>query len=131
MERCGEFAAANLQAESYLEREHNARWAALGVAHATSGITASVSLNSVLSIDVDRTYTRIECLTHGQRSNRLHNTAICPRHSESKRRQSARGDHKRQAPLDVGARKRWLVAEGVQEIEQGPTYLDGELYDLR
>ena len=27
---------------SYLEREHNARWAALGVAHATSGITASV-----------------------------------------------------------------------------------------
>ena len=29
-------------AESYLEREHNARWAALGVAHATSGITASV-----------------------------------------------------------------------------------------
>ena len=37
-----EFAAANLQAESYLEREHNARWAALGVAHATSGITANV-----------------------------------------------------------------------------------------
>ena len=26
MERRGEFAAANLQAESYLEREHNARW---------------------------------------------------------------------------------------------------------
>src|SRR5438045_631278 len=35
-------AAANLQAESYLEREHNARWAALSVAHATSGITANV-----------------------------------------------------------------------------------------
>src|SRR5713101_9622955 len=63
MERRREFAAANLQAESYLEREHNARWAALGVAHPTSGITASSSLNSVLSIDVDRTYTRIECLT--------------------------------------------------------------------
>src|SRR6266851_8393502 len=29
-----EFAAANLNAESYLEREHNARWAAFGVAHA-------------------------------------------------------------------------------------------------
>ncbi len=28
--------------ESYLEREHNARWTALGVAHATSGITANV-----------------------------------------------------------------------------------------
>ncbi len=42
MERRREFAAAYLQAESYLEREHNARWAALGVAHATSGITANV-----------------------------------------------------------------------------------------
>ena len=28
--------------ESYLEREHNARWAVLGVTHATSGITANV-----------------------------------------------------------------------------------------
>ena len=34
----GELAAASLQTESYLEREHNARWAALSVAHATSGI---------------------------------------------------------------------------------------------
>src|SRR2546427_7792335 len=42
MERRREFAAASLQTESYLEREHNARWAALGVAHATSGITANV-----------------------------------------------------------------------------------------
>ncbi len=42
MERRGEFAAASLQAEPYLEREHSARWAALGVAHATSGITANV-----------------------------------------------------------------------------------------
>jgi len=42
MERRREFAAANLQAESFLEREHNARWAALGGAHAISGITASV-----------------------------------------------------------------------------------------
>jgi hypothetical protein len=41
MERRRESAAPNLQAESYLEREHNARWAALGVAHATSGITAN------------------------------------------------------------------------------------------
>ncbi len=40
MERRGEFAAANLQAESCLEPEHNVRWAAFGVAHATSGITA-------------------------------------------------------------------------------------------
>src|SRR6266481_507805 len=45
-----EFAAADLQAESYLEREHNARWAALGVGHATSGITANRKLarNGVL-----------------------------------------------------------------------------------
>jgi hypothetical protein len=38
MERRREFAAAGLQTQSYLEREHNARWAALRVAHATSGI---------------------------------------------------------------------------------------------
>ena len=31
-----EFAAANLQAESYLEQEHNVRWTAHGVAHAAS-----------------------------------------------------------------------------------------------
>jgi len=42
MECRREFAAANLQAESYVERKHNARWDALGVAHATSGITANV-----------------------------------------------------------------------------------------
>ncbi|SRR6266568_5399999 len=42
MERRREFAAAKLQAESYLEREHNARWAAFAIAHATSGITANV-----------------------------------------------------------------------------------------
>ena len=42
MERRGEFAAASLQTESYLEREHNARWTVLGVAHATSGITANL-----------------------------------------------------------------------------------------
>lgn len=36
------FTAANLQAESYVERKHNARRAALGVEHATSGITANV-----------------------------------------------------------------------------------------
>ena len=42
MERRGEFAAASMQTQSYLEREHDARWAALGVAHATSGITAHV-----------------------------------------------------------------------------------------
>src|SRR5437870_268327 len=42
MERRREFVAANPQAESYLEREHNARWTALRVAHATSGITANV-----------------------------------------------------------------------------------------
>jgi hypothetical protein len=42
MERSREFAAANLQAESYVEREHNARRTAPGVAHATSGIKANV-----------------------------------------------------------------------------------------
>jgi hypothetical protein len=42
MEHRGEFAPANLQAEFYLEREHNVRWAVLGVGHATSGITAKV-----------------------------------------------------------------------------------------
>jgi hypothetical protein len=42
MQGCREFAAANLQAESYLEREHNARRTAPGVAHATTDITANV-----------------------------------------------------------------------------------------
>jgi hypothetical protein len=42
MERRREFAAANLQAESYVERKHNARWAALGVEHARNGTTANV-----------------------------------------------------------------------------------------
>ena len=37
-----ELAVANLQAESYVEREHNARRTAPGVAHATSGIKANV-----------------------------------------------------------------------------------------
>lgn len=41
MECRGECAAANLQAESYLEREHNARWAALSVTHTTSGCGAN------------------------------------------------------------------------------------------
>jgi hypothetical protein len=41
MERRTEFAAANLQAESYLERR-TVGWVALGVAHVTSGITANV-----------------------------------------------------------------------------------------
>lgn len=41
MEGRREFAAANLQAESYLERR-SVGWAALGVAHVTSGITANV-----------------------------------------------------------------------------------------
>ena len=42
MERRGEFAAAGLQTQSYLEGEHNARWAALGVAHAASDLTTNV-----------------------------------------------------------------------------------------
>jgi hypothetical protein len=42
MEGRRELAAANLQTESYLEREHNARRTAPGVAHATTGITANV-----------------------------------------------------------------------------------------
>src|SRR5215510_234751 len=37
-----EFAATNLQAESYLAREHNARRTAPGVVHATNGITANI-----------------------------------------------------------------------------------------
>jgi hypothetical protein len=36
VERRREFTAANLQAESYLECERNARWAALSIAQATS-----------------------------------------------------------------------------------------------
>ena len=42
IERLREFAATNPKAESSLERERNARWAALGVAHATCVTTANV-----------------------------------------------------------------------------------------
>jgi hypothetical protein len=42
MEGRRELAAANLQTESYLEREHNAGRTAPGVAHTTTGITANV-----------------------------------------------------------------------------------------
>ena len=51
MERGGEFAAASLQTESYLEREHNVRRAVLGVGYATSGITANVYPPNILARD--------------------------------------------------------------------------------
>ena len=46
MERRGEFAAASLQAQPYLEPENNARWAVLGVAHATMKIRRRAGLKS-------------------------------------------------------------------------------------
>ena len=43
MERRGEFAAASLQTESYLEREHNVRWTVLPVA--TAGVSRQPQFN--------------------------------------------------------------------------------------
>jgi hypothetical protein len=46
MERRGEFAAAGLQTQSYLEGEHNARWAAL-----TGSSVGFVPTNGLVAID--------------------------------------------------------------------------------
>jgi hypothetical protein len=42
LKRSREFRAANLNTESYPEREHNAGWATLRVAHVRRGTTADV-----------------------------------------------------------------------------------------
>lgn len=89
-------------------------------------------LNSVLSIDVDRTYTRIECLTLRGKEATVYTTQQYVRTIPDRK---DGGPH--EVITSVRHRETWAygkdgwVAKRVQEIEQGPTYLDGELYDPR
>ena len=89
-------------------------------------------LNSVLSIDVDRTYTRIECLTLTGKEATVYTTQQYVRTIPNRKDGSPH-----EVITSVRHRETWAhgkdgwVAKGVQEIEQGPTYFDGELYDLR
>jgi hypothetical protein len=89
-------------------------------------------LESVLSIDVDRTYTRIECLAL------MGNEATVYTKEQYVRSVPDRKDGSpHEVITSVRHRETWgyskdgWVARQIQEIEQGPTYLDGELYDQR
>jgi len=89
-------------------------------------------LDSVLSIDVDRTNTRIECLAL------VGNEAIIYTKQQYVRTLPDRKDGSpHEVITSVRHRETWVyskdgwVAKHMQEIEQGPTYLDGEPYDQR
>ena len=89
-------------------------------------------LNSVLSVDVDRTYTRIECLTLTGKEATVYTTQQYVRTIPDRKDGSPH-----EVITSIRHRETWAygkdgwVAKRVQEIEQGPTYLDGELYDPR
>lgn len=87
-------------------------------------------LESVLSIDVDRTYTRIECLAL------MGNEAVIYTNQQYVRTLPDRkGGSLHEVITSVRHRETWVyskdgwVVKHIQEIEQGPTYLDGEPYD--
>jgi hypothetical protein len=89
-------------------------------------------LESVLSIDVDRTYTRIECLTLAG------NEATIYTKQQYVRTISDRKDNSpHEVITSVKHREKWVctkdgwIGKCVEETEQGPTYLDGEPYDPR
>jgi len=89
-------------------------------------------LESVLSIDVNRTYTRIECLAL------MGNEATVYTKQQYVRTVPDRKDGSpHEVITSVRHRETWAyskdgwVARHIQEIEQGQTYLDGELYDQR
>ena len=89
-------------------------------------------LNSVLSIDVDRTHTRIDCLTLTGKEATVYTTQQYVRTIPDRKDGSPH-----EVITNVRHRETWAygkdgwVAKHIQEIEQGPTYLDGELYDPR
>ena len=55
--------SGSLQTQSYLEREHDARWVALGVAHVTSGITANILTLLLPSIFA---HSSTDCIPHSE-----------------------------------------------------------------
>jgi hypothetical protein len=89
-------------------------------------------LESVLRIDVDRTFTRIECLTLTGKEATVYTKQQYVR---------TLADRKDGSPHEVITsarhREKWVytkdgwIAKRIEEIEQGTTYLDGEPYDPR
>jgi hypothetical protein len=89
-------------------------------------------LASVLRIDVDRTFTRVECLTLAGSQATVYTKQQYVRTLPDRKDGSPH-----EVITSVRHREKWVyakegwVAKGVEEIEQGPTYLDGEPYDPR
>jgi len=88
-------------------------------------------LKAVLSIDVDRTYTKIECLTLSGKEATVYTKQQYVRTIPDRKDGSPH-----EVITSVRHRETWSytsddgwVAKRVEEIEQGPTYLDGEPYN--
>ena len=86
-------------------------------------------LKTVLRIDVDRTRTRIECLTLSGKEATVYTKQRYVRTLPDRKDGSPH-----EVITSVRHRETWIytkggwVAKRVEEIEQGPTYLDGEAY---
>ncbi len=82
-----------------------------------------------MSIDVDRTYTRIECLTLTGNEATVYTTQQYVRTIPDRKDGSPH-----EVITSVRHREKWVrtkdgwVGKRVEEIEQGPTYLGGEPY---
>jgi hypothetical protein len=89
-------------------------------------------LESVLSIDVDRSYTRIECLALAGNEATVYTKQQYVRTVPDRKDGSPH-----EVTTSVRHRETWVyskdgwVSKHIQEIEQGPTYLDGEPYNER
>jgi hypothetical protein len=89
-------------------------------------------LESVLSIDVDRSYTRIECLALAGNEATVYTKQQYVRTVPDRKDGSPH-----EVITSVRHRETWVyskdgwVSKHIQEVEQGPTYLDGEPYNER
>jgi len=89
-------------------------------------------LESILGIDPDRTYTRIECLTLSGKEATVYTYQQYTRTIPDRKDGSPH-----EATTSVRHIETWIytkdgwVAKRIKETEQGPTFLDGEVYDPR
>ena len=87
-------------------------------------------LDSILSIDPDRTFTRIECLTLNGKEADVFTWQQYVRTMPDRKNGSPH-----EVITSVRHRETWVYtkdgwrAKRVEELEQGPTFLDGEPYD--